>query len=142
LLHFLQRNAFDPQCVKDAGLLQGFSDAGTNAAAMSDIVGGVNQVSGRPPFFDTFAKEVSVLGVGRKLAGLLYISHRQTLPFEHGKEFAQRLRQDRVDDSLVFTEDMLSRSLIEQDVAPAWVPRLMAIRFNTINQRYLQRLSE
>lgn len=140
LLHFLQRNVFNTEYVKNFELLKGFSDDQTNNDVLTDIgtIGGNKQV--RPLFLDTFQKYLNVAGIDRTLAALEYAAHWLPVPRELGAEMTQRLRPGRVDPTLEFTQAQYRQTLVEQDVPPWALDRYIALTYSKLNQRFIKGL--
>ncbi len=142
LLFWLQRNVFNTEYVKDFDLLQGFSDDNTNEQVLQKIAGFAGNQQGRPLFYDTFKKWLDVAGIPQEQAAMAYAAHWLPVPREIGAEMVQRLRPGRVDPSLQFTEQQYRQTLIEQDVPPWALDRYIALTYNKLNQRFLQRMYE
>lgn len=100
-LHFLQRNVFDDQYVKDYELDSGFVER----------------------FWPKFGAQLRALGMTEEIARLHYEAHWINASPEQMREFVYRLRPDKVGDAASFTAQDYERLLAEQDYSPkqrAW----------------------
>jgi hypothetical protein len=115
-LHWLQRNVFDDAYVHDYGLLDGFDDR----------------------FWAKFGQQLFSQGFTKDRAALHYAAHWvNPAPGQLG-EMLQRNRPGRVPDDAVFREEDFLRILAEQDVAPYFRKRFLAIAYNRIGIRFLR----
>lgn len=120
VLHFLQRNVFDPDYVRDFGLMDGFATR----------------------FWPRYGPGLRAIGVQQQTAEDHYAAHWINPSIGQLAEMVQRLRPGRVDPSVQFTANDFLRVLAEQDVAPFFRERLRQTSFRTISVRYLQQLAQ
>ncbi len=139
-LHWLQRNVFDSEYVKDYNLLDGF-DTDANIAALDPEYAGyqTRYPTGRN-FWAAFGHDLHALGMREQYAAYHYAAHWVNLSPGQLAEMVQRLRPGRVDPSVQFTIDDFLRLLAEQDIAPFFRERLRQIAFRTLPIRQLTQL--
>ena len=119
VLHFLQRNVFDDDYVRDYGLLDGFTER----------------------FWPRYGTGLRALGVLESTARDHYAAHWINPSIGQLAEMAQRLRPGRVPDAVAFKWTDFLRVLAEQDVAPFFRERLQSISYRPISIRQLTLLA-
>jgi hypothetical protein len=117
-LHWLQRNVFDVDYVRDYNLMEGFADR----------------------FWVKFGHDLRAQGLKEEYAALHYAAHWiQPAPGQLA-EMLQRLRPGRVSPDVQFTETDYLRLLAEQDVAPYFRARMRAVAYAPFGLRFLRQI--
>lgn len=116
LTQWLMRNVFDQQYVTDFRLDEGFEDR----------------------YWQRFSGIFNSIGWSREFAYLDYAAHWILPPVGQLAEMVQRLRPGRVPDNLVFTGTDYYRTLAEQDFAPYFRDRLLAISYRPLQLRHIR----
>jgi hypothetical protein len=117
-LHWLQRNVFDDSYVHDYDLLHGFEER----------------------FWTKFGTQLYAQGFTKDRAALHYAAHWINPAPGQLAEMMIRNRPGRVPDNVVFKQEDYLRILAEQDVAPYFRERFLAIAYNVIPIRYLRQI--
>jgi len=117
-LHWLQRNVFDDEYVKDYDLLNGFEER----------------------FWVKFGGDLRARGMKKDYAKLHYAAHWIQPAMGQLFQMLARNRPGRVDPSIQFTEEDLLRLMAEQDVAPYFRQRLRNIAYQPITLRFLRQM--
>jgi hypothetical protein len=104
-LHWLQRNVFDDEYVRDYQLLDGFKDR----------------------FWSKFGKQLEIKGMKEEYAALHYAAHWINPAPSQLLEMVYRLRPDKPGVQHPFTISDYQRILAEQDVGPFFQPRFAEI---------------
>lgn len=73
-------------------------------------------------------------GVDEELAKLYWRAHWRLPSFTQLSEMLHRLRPGRVPEAEAVTAKMVEDTLKQDDMAPAWVKRLMAVSYRTVNR--------
>jgi hypothetical protein len=115
-LHYLQRNVFDTEYVKDYNLLEGFDDR----------------------YWANFGTMLQAIGVTYEVSQLDYASHWINPAPEQLRRFVHRLRPDKYDETLRFTTVDYERLLAEQDVAPYFQGRFVETVYNVPALGYIR----
>jgi hypothetical protein len=113
---WLQRNVFDQAYVTDFRLDEGFDER----------------------FWARFSTVLEAGGWTREYSYLDYAAHWVVPATGQLAEMVQRLRPGRVDPSLVYTAGDYERTLAEQDYAPYYRQRLLAISYRPLPIRFLR----
>lgn len=116
LTQWLMRNVFDQQYVTDFRLDEGFEDR----------------------YWQRFSGIFDALGWSKEFAYLDYAAHWILPAVGQLAEMVQRLRPGRVADNLVFTAADYYRTLAEQDFAPYFRDRLLAISYRPLQLRHIR----
>ena len=136
-LHWLQRNVFDSSYVRDFSLLDGF-DTDTGIQSLDpDYAGYTTQFPSGRNFWQAFGHDLRALGYTKQRSAYDYAAHWINPAPGQLAEMMQRLRPGRVKPSIVFTQQDFLRVLAEQDVAPYFRERFLAISFRTLPLRQL-----
>lgn len=118
LLHWLTRNAFDADYVKDFDLLNGFEER----------------------FVPALSAEFEAWGWAKKYQKLAYAAHWQLPANGEQRELIWRNRPGVVPDNIVYTAEMFAKALREKDVAPFYIDRLLNTIYKPIPLRQLRQL--
>ena len=118
VLHFLQRNVFDADYVRDFGLMEGYEER----------------------FAPRYLPGLRALGMQEQTARDHYAAHWINPSIGQLAEMVQRLRPGRVDPAVQFTSADFLRVLAEQDIAPYFRERLRQISYRTLPIRQLTQL--
>jgi hypothetical protein len=110
-LHWLQRNIFDTDYVRDFRLEEGFEER----------------------FWKEFGHDMRARGISKDVARHHYAAHWILPAPSQLAEMLRRLRPGRVDEKIQFTRDDYLRSLTEQDVAPFFRERFEAVAYSPFN---------
>lgn len=141
-LHWLQRNVFDLDYVRTYNLLDGFAPD----ADISQLLGAPYQSLPtqfpKPDFWATFGHDLHALGLREKYAALHYAAHWVNPAPGQLAEMMIRLRPGRVDPAVAFTQQDFLRVLAEQDVAPYFRQRFLAIAFRVLPLRQLNQAAQ
>jgi len=164
--HFewLRRNADSPIFVAEFGLWQGFDTRENVIALYKEMLTDptvsqerkgeieqaipiiatqvINPALATRNYWNTYGTDIQAKGWTKKNTFYAYVAHFLPVPREMGYEFVQRLRQGRVPEQLVFTQNTLRRVLNEQDIDPNMIDRYIYCSYRTLNQRYIQMLAK
>ena len=115
LIRFMVRDSFDAEAVRDNGYMEGFAAkfaANPEAQAMA-----------------------KAQGVSEDAMKLFWASHWNIPSYTQLSEMLHRLRPGRTPEGVeAVTSESVKKALQVDDMAPAWVERMMAISYNTITR--------
>jgi hypothetical protein len=117
-LHWLQRNVFDDDYVKDYELMDGFEDR----------------------FWRKFGNDLRAQGMKKDYAGLHYAAHWIQPGPQQLADMLYRLRPGAVPKNVEFTEADYTRLLAEQDVGPYFRRRFLATAYRVVSFRQMLQL--